>query len=656
VLVLSTTQVKAVSDPREAHPLSTTVSVLSLSTVLLCCLALPLDVYLVSSAVDYATGLRTISDAAVTARASDMQAVYNALYAALLAFTFVLLPFAYFYYEEEEEGAGVGRKVLGAAKFTLGFVFCFVVLIVIGLLMRPSPGKSEGTSDWVRGLLDTSNRGQGAIYFTVACVMLLGTIGWTIYAGYGLSAWPIGLIRGQRSLSLERTDVDSELGLVRAKSDAIKYKRSQSKKDKNELDRLLKKERLLKQHTTVLDREAESWLARVRRMLRPFAFLLGVLALLFSMFLMTSLALGTIDRAKNSKCGMECGWTLNRSRIPNPLDIVLVEAHRVFPADYAVFAAMLLFFFAATFAGISRIGIRFAWILIYRVRARRTLPQGVLLTAMVLNFLILTLSMQVLTLAPQYATFGYQSYIVPEPANGNGSAANGNGSRVDAYAPLPVGDLPRVAQMPGSGFDYPASAGASAGGSYEADALAGEEDQDNGLLATISDLVSPRRHPGGRSDGEGATDGDGKAAIDGGGKAATDSDGKVATDGGGTTFTGTTASRGAELPPTQRALVGDAVTILLSAGAGSDTDDPDPDAGLVKPCRRDAPANACQTTRLAHFISKVSVQMPFFGLVFFYQNWAFLGMFFIGLVISVFKARPGATDGVGSDDEDGDLF
>ena len=57
-------------------------------------------------------------------------------------------------------------------------------------------------------------------------------------------------------------------------------------------------------------------------------------------------------------------------------------------------------------------GIRLLWVKLYSVRARKTAPQGILLTILILMLSIVALNFQVLTLAPQYATFGTQQYMI----------------------------------------------------------------------------------------------------------------------------------------------------------------------------------------------------------------------------------------------------
>jgi hypothetical protein len=48
---------------------------------------------------------------------------------------------------------------------------------------------------------------------------------------------------------------------------------------------------------------------------------------------------------------------------------------------------------------------------LYKIRAGKTVPQGLLLMCMLLMFSMLTLNVFMLSLAPEYMTFGYQRYV-----------------------------------------------------------------------------------------------------------------------------------------------------------------------------------------------------------------------------------------------------
>ena len=49
---------------------------------------------------------------------------------------------------------------------------------------------------------------------------------------------------------------------------------------------------------------------------------------------------------------------------------------------------------------------------VFKIRPRRTPPQPLLLACVLLMLIMLVMNVEVLTLAPQYATFGSQQYIV----------------------------------------------------------------------------------------------------------------------------------------------------------------------------------------------------------------------------------------------------
>ena len=46
----------------------------------------------------------------------------------------------------------------------------------------------------------------------------------------------------------------------------------------------------------------------------------------------------------------------------------------------------------------------------YEIRPKRTLPQALLISGFIISFVILSLSAQMMTLSPQYTTFGSQKY------------------------------------------------------------------------------------------------------------------------------------------------------------------------------------------------------------------------------------------------------
>ena len=48
----------------------------------------------------------------------------------------------------------------------------------------------------------------------------------------------------------------------------------------------------------------------------------------------------------------------------------------------------------------------------YKIRPRRTRPQGILMLCMILMFMMLAINVIVYELTPQYSSFGSQRYVV----------------------------------------------------------------------------------------------------------------------------------------------------------------------------------------------------------------------------------------------------
>nr|KAG5696000.1 hypothetical protein BaRGS_023379 [Batillaria attramentaria]KAG5709644.1 hypothetical protein BaRGS_001694 [Batillaria attramentaria] len=110
--------------------------------------------------------------------------------------------------------------------------------------------------------------------------------------------------------------------------------------------------------------------------------------------------------------GYKFGFALPTRHLPNPVDIVLVFTQKVFPLDYILMTGIIVYFVLCSMTGVRRIGIWFLWIRMYKVRPRRTVPQGLLMFCMILMFLVLAINVIVYELTPQYSSFGSQHYLV----------------------------------------------------------------------------------------------------------------------------------------------------------------------------------------------------------------------------------------------------
>jgi hypothetical protein len=78
--------------------------------------------------------------------------------------------------------------------------------------------------------------------------------------------------------------------------------------------------------------------------------------------------------------------------------------------DLGIFGAVILFLFFVTLSGIVKVGIRILWLLLFRLKRRSSPPQGLLLASMILVLALLALTNILMSLAPQYTTYGGQVY------------------------------------------------------------------------------------------------------------------------------------------------------------------------------------------------------------------------------------------------------
>jgi len=234
---------------------------------------------------------------------------------------------------------------------------------------------------------------------------------------YGLSAFPIGVIKGRKHAAEDASSLNSDLEQTRSKMNSIRSKylsgsKKMGKKDEETMGLLQRKERALNRQTDRLTTSTKGW-RYVWAIIRPFMFLFGFLFFAVSLLIVASMALTNTDKAINSHhwCGASCGFILSYPQILNPLDSLLTILAKYFPLDYVIISLLVLYMFFATLSGIVNIGIRFLWVNLFTVRRSATPPQGILLTTVILMLSVVTLNTEIMTLAPRYSQFGSQVYF-----------------------------------------------------------------------------------------------------------------------------------------------------------------------------------------------------------------------------------------------------
>jgi len=407
-------------DKHDSEALPTFVTIIALSVTLFCVILIPIDIYNVSSMKDV-NGNVIIAETEMATRNMAFKIVYYILYSAILLLTFVVIPFAYFYYEEDDDQAPLRVKIWGGCKYTLILIAIIVVLLLVGLFLtfaKPSdkPLTNQNAIEWAKDLVGGQNMVEAAISFAVACLTVVGFVIWLTYTAFGLSALPIGMIKGFRQVVDEAQEYKNKIKEVQTEKDRIKStylsgNKKISKKDESKVGLLERQERvLLRQNDRLQTKNA--W-TKIYGAIKPFLFIFGIIFLLFSLLIVVSILLTNIDKAVNSQhfCGAQCGFVLAYPQIFNPLGVLLTKLSPYFPLDFIVIGLIILYIFFCTIAGIVKIGIRFIWIHMYSIKSRATPPQGLLLMAVILMLSILALNMEITYLAPQWATFGSQVYM-----------------------------------------------------------------------------------------------------------------------------------------------------------------------------------------------------------------------------------------------------
>ena len=92
------------------------------------------------------------------------------------------------------------------------------------------------------------------------------------------------------------------------------------------------------------------------------AVFLGLLSLLLAL----SLLLTNIDKAIHSS--LRDGYSLHNSSLPNPLDLALIAAQTIFPLDYILYTALVVFLVSCSTAGLTSLGIRCCCLALYKIR------------------------------------------------------------------------------------------------------------------------------------------------------------------------------------------------------------------------------------------------------------------------------------------------
>lgn len=255
--------------------------------------------------------------------------------------------------------------------------------------------------------------------------MTLGTLIYVIYTASGLALLPVALIKSAPSISAPSlaADTASQLEQNRERQHQLEARNEGrpnglDSRDQRELDALIREERTLIRRERLAAEssgEGRSWIVKTwlktEAIFRPVKLLGGIVLIIVALIIWTSMLITGIDKAKNSICKADCGYLLGHINIFQPVNWLMVVTSKVFPIDYVIFLSLVLFLFTSSVVGVATVGIRFLWVSLFKIKKGHTSPQALLLATVLLTLIVLAINYSVaMLIAPQYATFGPQTY------------------------------------------------------------------------------------------------------------------------------------------------------------------------------------------------------------------------------------------------------
>ncbi|KAL7754083.1 hypothetical protein RI367_000063 [Sorochytrium milnesiophthora] len=398
----------------DRDPLATLVSIVGLSVTLAACTIIPADIFLVSATNDHRAGLRYswASDALVAKLVHTLQVAYYVVLGVLAFLSFVAVPFAYFFYEEYDEGISLKERVAKAVKFTLATMTLGIILLVVGALIQPSDGSKHIDFDYFKHVLSDSGA-EKSILFVLSIIMSFGMVVFVVYTTTGLMLLPVSMLKSVKSYDRDVADVSAQLASVSARIAQIREKYNandrMTTRDRAELERLENQQSVMMLRLDVIQQSTRGYFRRCTAWFRPLKVLLGLLMLATSFTVLFSILIVSVTQ--RPPCD-NCPLLTMPIHVPyNPLNGLLIALANYYPLDHILLSLVIVYLLFATIHGVTRIGIRFLWVHMYKIKARRTRPQGLLLVSVMCMGALLAIAWEVgAVVGSQYATWGSQTY------------------------------------------------------------------------------------------------------------------------------------------------------------------------------------------------------------------------------------------------------
>ncbi|KAI9189799.1 hypothetical protein H9P43_001232 [Blastocladiella emersonii ATCC 22665] len=425
-VVLSYIIVRSFADPREREPLIsvTTVFGMTLALVVAAC-TLPVDVLLVSASSDLSLGVKKpwADPATLAGMADNMGWLYDASFFVLFLFCFLAVPFAYFFFEEYDEQQSLSKRLSAATRMTLATAIILTVLLMCGLLMKPSqiPAGTPIDFDFVKRALLGGGL-ETALLFVLGVSMMIGTCVFLVYTATGLFLFPIHMLKPMQSFDHEMRTLSRELSEVQSALENMLIEfpdaAAMTMRDQRKLERLRESERFIQ-------RKLERVRAGQPRFCSPVCNFVAIPVKVACLALSVCILIAIISTIMTTPpaCPNCPRLVLPISSPANPVDGLLALLARAYPLDHILFALIMVYLLACTFHAVRALGVRVLWVKMFTLRPGRTMPQGLLLASVFMVLTLLSLMWEMTgVIAPHYATWGSQRYC--PSANPADCAAN----------------------------------------------------------------------------------------------------------------------------------------------------------------------------------------------------------------------------------------
>ncbi|KAG9565959.1 hypothetical protein KCU71_g5023, partial [Aureobasidium melanogenum] len=434
LLVVASIFVYLYQAPRERSAVVSIVCIITVLSLLATVLLLPVDVALVSSTTSSKLGRKKdwATPDAVDNILFQLKIVYYTLYSLDAVLCLIVVPFTYFWYEERDEVAAeegsqtAAGRLWGAFKYTIAFILFVVIIFLVGFFVPVAKNRPQKhlDLDFFKDLL-AENHGERALTFCVGLLLTLGTLLYCVYTAPGLALLPLTLIKTAPRVSAPTLAANTSSQLMQNRERQRQLEnRNEGRdngldtRDRRELEALIREERTLVRRERLAAEdmgEGQNWFIRVwlktEAVFRPLKLLGGLLLIVIVLVVWASMLVTGVDKIKNSVCKTGCGYLLGHNKIFQPINWLFVVTSRVFPIDYVIFLLLTLLFFAGSVVGVATIGIRFLWVSLFKIRKGHTAPQALLMGTVMLTLIVFAINYAVaMMVAPQYATFGPQTY------------------------------------------------------------------------------------------------------------------------------------------------------------------------------------------------------------------------------------------------------